>query len=94
MNQIWIIRSLPPLNEHTARERDRVFREEIAPEIAQRLVQGLRFAYVTVDGGETEVSLDATLVSRYRERQPLYVTINPAGELPDGRTFDGPAELK
>jgi hypothetical protein len=77
--EVWTAK----LNERTAQERDRVFREEIAPEIAQRLVQGLRFAYVTVDGGETEVPLDATLVSRYRERQPLYVTINPAGELPE-----------
>jgi hypothetical protein len=70
------------LNERTARERDLVFRQEIAPEIAKNLVQSLHFAYVTADGGETGISLDATLVSRYRESQPLYVSLNPAGTLP------------
>ena len=71
------------LNELTAQARDRVFRQEIAPEIAQNLVQQLRFAYVGIDGGETEVSLDATLVSRYREGSPLYVSLNPTGPLPN-----------
>jgi hypothetical protein len=76
------------LNELNARERDRVFRAEIAPGIAENLVQRLRFAYVGNDGGETEVPLDATLVSRYRESQPLYITLNPAGDLPNVRRED------
>jgi hypothetical protein len=70
------------LNSLTARNRDRVFREEIAPGIAATLVQRLRLAFVTADGGETEVSIDATLVSRYAEGQPLYITVNPAGAVP------------
>ncbi len=70
------------LNDRTARERDRVFREEIAPGIAEMLVQQLRFAYVTADGGEIEVPMDATLVSRYAESRPLYVSLNPAGAVP------------
>ena len=70
------------LNERTARDRDRIFRQEIAPGIAEQLVQRLRFAYVTADGGEVEVPMDATLVSRYAENRPLYVTLNPAGEIP------------
>jgi len=76
--ELWTAR----LNERTARERDRIFREEVAPEIAKNLVNQLRFAYVGADGGETEISLDATLVSRYAERTPLYVTLNPRGSLP------------
>jgi hypothetical protein len=70
------------MNEREARERDLVFRQEVAPEIAKNLVQGLHFAYITTRGGEIEVTLDATLVSRYVESQPLYVSLNPAGTLP------------
>ena len=70
------------LNALAARQRDRVFREEIAPGIAERLVQRLRLAFVTSDGGEIEVPIDATLVSRYAEGTPLYVTLNPAGGVP------------
>ncbi len=70
------------LNAFTARQRDRVFREEIAPGIAGQLVQRLRLAFVTSDGGEIEVPIDATLVSRYAEGKPLYVSLSPAGGVP------------
>ncbi len=70
------------LNGLTARNRDRVFRDEVAPGIAEALVQRLRLAFVTTDGGETEVPIDGTLVSRYAEGQPLYVVVNPAGAVP------------
>ncbi|MEU5941137.1 hypothetical protein ABZ807_18530 [Micromonospora sp. NPDC047548] len=70
------------LNERTARERDRIFRTEIAPGIAEQLVQKLRLALVGPDGGESEVPVDATLVSRYAETTPLYVTVNQAGGIP------------
>ncbi len=70
------------LNERAARERDRYFRTEIAPEIAANLVRRLRFAYVTEGGGEIEVPLDPTLVSRYAEGVPLYVSLNPTGSVP------------
>lgn len=70
------------LNQHSARERDRYFRTEIAPQIAANLVQRLRFAYVTQAGGEVEVPLDPTLVSRYAESVPLYVSLNPTGSVP------------
>jgi hypothetical protein len=87
------------LNERTAAERDRIFRTEIAPGLAEQLVQKLRLAFVGPDGGESEVPIDATLVSRYAETTPLYVTVNQAGALPgvprDGIThvkiwYDGP----
>ncbi len=70
------------LNDLTARERDREFRTQVAPGIAERMVQGLRLAFVGPDGGETEVPLDATLISRYAESTPLYVTLNQAGGVP------------
>ncbi|MGH3693624.1 MAG: hypothetical protein ACRDRX_06445 [Pseudonocardiaceae bacterium] len=70
------------LGELTARARDHIFRTEIAPGIAQQLVQRLRLAFVGSDGGESEVPVDATLVSRYAETTPLYVTLNQAGAMP------------
>ena len=63
-------------------KRDRNFRQKIAPELAKRVMDRLRFAYVTTAGGEAEVPLDATLVSRYAEGVPLYVTLRPNGPLP------------
>jgi hypothetical protein len=62
-------------------ERDRYFLLEVAPGIAERLVQQLQFAYVTRGGLEVPISLDATLVSRYAESVPLYVSLRPAGSL-------------
>ncbi|HEU4657705.1 MAG TPA: DUF4056 domain-containing protein, partial [Capillimicrobium sp.] len=70
------------LGMKTPQERDVTFRTEVAPQIAENLVQSLRFAYVTAGGGEVEVPLDATLVSRYSEGVPLYVSLNPRGPLP------------
>jgi hypothetical protein len=70
------------LNERTAAERDRIFRSEVAPGIAGQLVQKLRLAFVGPDGGESGVPIDATLVSRYAETTPLYVTVNQAGAVP------------
>ena len=71
------------LNERTQAERDRVFQAEIAPGIAEAMVQNLRFAYITDTGARLSVSLDATLVSRYAESVPLYVSLRPAGPLPN-----------
>jgi hypothetical protein len=66
----------------TPRERDITFRNEIAPQIAERLVGRFRFAYVTASGRDVEVPLDATLISRYSEGVPLYISIAPRGPLP------------
>lgn len=71
------------LNLEAQAARDKAFTEEIAPEIAERLVNELRFSFVGEDGGETAVPLDGTLVSRFVENRGLYVTIRPAGELPN-----------
>jgi hypothetical protein len=69
-------------NKSQTAARDEVFRREIAPQIAKNLINHLRFAYVGTDGGESDVPLDGTLVSTYAEGQPLYVTLRPAGALP------------
>lgn len=69
------------LNEVSARRRDQIFQNEIAPEIAKNLVQQLKFYYVTADGGEVEITMDPTLVSRYREGRELYVTLRPASKV-------------
>jgi len=78
----WIQEGIAELNAANIARRDRQFREKVAPEIARRVVERLRFWYVDEDGGETEVPLDATLVSRYDEGTPLYVTLRPRGALP------------
>lgn len=70
------------LERYAIADRDRIFREQAAPRIAENMIQNLRFAYVTSSGGEIEVQLDATLVSRYAEGTPLYVSIRPVGGLP------------
>jgi hypothetical protein len=78
----WIQEGIAEINAENIARRDRQFREKIAPEIAKKVVDRLRFWYVTDDGGEVEVPLDATLVSRYAEGTPLYVTVRPWGALP------------
>jgi hypothetical protein len=46
----------------------------VAPRIAEAFVQKMTFAYV-VGGGEIPVRLDPTLVSKYAENVPLYVSL-------------------
>ena len=62
--------------------RDAYFLSEVAPGVAQNLVAKLQCGYVMRDGTVVPVSLDATLVSRYAESVPLYVSLRPAGALP------------
>ncbi len=63
-------------------EKDRVFREQIAPRVAEEFVKDLKIRLVLSDGGEREVDLDPTLVSDYVEGVPLYVRLNSTGSLP------------
>ena len=83
--ELWrtfIQEGLAAVNAEAIARRDRQWQEKVAPEIARRMVAALRFSYVTEDGGEFDVPLDATLVSRYAEGTPLYVTLRPRGALP------------
>ncbi len=63
-------------------ERDRIFRQRVAPVIAERMVNQLRFSLVATDGTRYDVPLDASLVSRFEEGVPLYITLRPAGAVP------------
>ncbi len=76
--ELWVAN----MNARAARERDEYFRQNVAPEIAANLVNQLRFAYITSSGSTVDLTLDGTLVSRYAEGTPLYVTLRPAGGLP------------
>jgi hypothetical protein len=60
-------------------ERDVYFQQQVAPGIAARLVEQLQFAYITRTGVDVPVAIDATLVSRFSESAPLYVSLRPAG---------------
>lgn len=71
------------LEKRVRAERDRIFQEEIAPEIASKFVALLRFAAIDGDGNRHDLDLDATLVSRYVRGQQLYVSLRPnMAELP------------
>ncbi|HEY6173754.1 MAG TPA: hypothetical protein VIX73_04885, partial [Kofleriaceae bacterium] len=77
--ELWTSR----LNQRAAAERDLLFQKEVAPGVAANLVQRLRFSYVLNDGSTVEVPFDPTLVGHYAENTPLYVTLRPAGTLPN-----------
>lgn len=69
------------LNGRIQAERDRIFQSEIAPRIAEKFVQTLRFS-LRGSTGVAEVQLDPTLVSRYAADTPLYVSLRPRGGVP------------
>jgi hypothetical protein len=64
------------------RARDEYFAREVAPRVAERIVHRMRFGYVTRAGVQVPLPMDATLVSKYAEGVPLYVSIRAAGALP------------
>jgi dienelactone hydrolase len=83
--QMWGYYFVPRMAAYNVQEsarRDAVFREQISPQIAKRLMDRLRFAYVTVGGSEVPVVLDVSLMSRYAEGVALYLTLHPRGPLP------------
>lgn len=69
-------------NEQTQAAKDLTWRNEDAPKIAAAMLDDVSLAFVTSDGGEVDVPIDPTLVSRYQEGAALYVTLNPAGGVP------------
>ena len=62
--------------------RDRIFREQLAPEIAERFIASLRVVLIDETGGEVEASLDPTLASKYREGDLHTVTLADSGNTP------------
>ena len=62
--------------------KDRIFREQLAPQIAEKFIASLRVVLLTDDGAEVEANLDPTLASKYREGQTHTVTLVDSGNTP------------
>ncbi|HSE32936.1 MAG TPA: hypothetical protein VLA93_15285, partial [Pyrinomonadaceae bacterium] len=62
--------------------KDRIFREQLAPQIAEKFVASLRVVLLTDDGAEVEANLDPTLASKYRVGQTHTVTLVDSGNTP------------
>ena len=58
---------------------DKLFQESVAPRLAEELVKGLRFHFITASGGWSSAPLNATLVSDYRYGDTLTVALNYTG---------------
>ena len=65
----------------TEAEKDAIFEEEYAPDIARSFVDTLRILAVSDEGNEEDLNLDLTLLSSYRRGAPLRVGI-ASGSLP------------
>ena len=62
--------------------KDRIFREQLAPQIAEKFIASLRVVLYTDDGGEIEANLDPTLASKYRVGETHTVTLADSGNTP------------
>jgi hypothetical protein len=62
--------------------KDRIFREQLAPQIAEKFIASLRVVLLTDDGAEVEANLDPTLASKYRVGQTHTVTLLDSGNTP------------
>lgn len=63
-------------------QRDRTFAEVLGPRIAEEIANGLRFYAVDEHNNETLLPVDSTLVTDFRNDQPLYVSLRLAAGLP------------
>jgi hypothetical protein len=63
-------------------ERDRIFAEILGPRISEEITNGLRFFAVDENNSETLLPIDSTLVSDFRNDQPLQVTLRLNANLP------------
>jgi hypothetical protein len=64
------------------KERDAVWEERVAPAIAQRLLEKLGLRLLRQGGAAAPLTVDPTLVSRYRNNQPLLVGLRVQAPLP------------
>lgn len=55
--------------------KDLIFHEQVAPRIAEKVVQLLRFYAVDKNNNRIPLPVDSTLVSSYKDDVPLYVTL-------------------
>jgi hypothetical protein len=63
-------------------KRDKIFRTEIAPQIAQAFLESLRVMLVDRDGREHEAGFNITVASRYAENGVMEVELNNTGRGP------------
>ena len=88
-NWLWITRLLPfinPLEFHrsyikSTQQKDRLFVEQLGAAIAETFTRLLVFSAVTA-GGEVPLPIDATLVSEFRHKEKLYISLRVGGNLP------------
>ncbi len=82
----WVLRINPEvLYERYKRDqakRDRIFRTEIAPEIAHAFLESLRVMLVDRDGREHDAGFGVTVASRYTENGLMEVELNNTGAGP------------
>ncbi len=62
--------------------KDRIFHEQLGPEIAARFVEQLHFYAVDVNDTETLLPIDVTLISPYRHNRRHYISLRLEGSLP------------
>jgi len=63
-------------------ERDRIFAEVLGPRIAEEIVNGLRFYAVDENDTETQLPIDPTLISDFRNDHPLQISLRLSAALP------------
>ncbi|MEO6392560.1 MAG: hypothetical protein ABIP75_11955 [Pyrinomonadaceae bacterium] len=63
-------------------QRDRIFAEMLGPRIAQDITNGLRIYAVDENDNETQLPIDLTLVSDFKNDQPLYVSLRVNASIP------------
>lgn len=63
-------------------ERDRIFRTEIAPEVARNFLESLTVHLIDRDGNRHDAGLDLALLSKYSEGGLVEIALNEAGNTP------------
>jgi hypothetical protein len=64
------------------RERDRIFAETLGPRIAEEIVNGLRLFAVDENDNQTELPIDPTLITSFRNEVSLYVSLRIDSPMP------------
>lgn len=88
-NWIWMNRLLPfisPMEFHAqyikvAQQKDKIFVDQLGPTIAETFCRGLKMFAIT-NTGEVELPIDPTLVSEFRHKERLYVSLRMANNMP------------
>lgn len=62
-------------------DKDRTFQAQIAPRIAESFVRQMKFEIIDKNNSVYQIQLDTTLVSRYEEGVPLYISLRSEGTL-------------